>query len=243
VRSEISFFSYSFISGRRLKKSFLKKFSFKNLVRRSDSRFVRKRYFRSKKEFPVQGIFFWFRILFFWFRIPFLIRILFSDSTWDPDPGSDLHIVGALPGTQKSFKKWRNLVHVFILEQNLGSFSGPGESFLIQNPGTPPRTKKRIPDPASVQNSFFGSEFLFSFNSFFDSFPARLGRVQKVESGKTLSFEMVVLNEILLFTISAPKKRKGLFPNALYIIYYILYTRCLEINLFQLSEILCNQYF
>ena len=59
----------------------------------------------------------------------FLVRILFLDSTWDPDPGSDLHIVGALPGTQKSFKKWRNLVHVFILEQDLGPFSGPGESF------------------------------------------------------------------------------------------------------------------
>ena len=41
----------------------------------------------------------------------------FFDSTWVPDPGSDLHIVGAIPGTQKSFKKGRNLVHVFILDR------------------------------------------------------------------------------------------------------------------------------
>ena len=127
------------VRSKALETNVLIKFSFKNFVHRSNLRSARKS-ISVQKRIVRSKILFSFRIL-FRFRLLFGSNPFF-DSTWDPDPGSDLHIVGVLPGTQESFKKGRNRVHVFILEQNPGSFPGPRGSFLIQMPATPRRAKK-----------------------------------------------------------------------------------------------------
>ena len=81
---------------------------FKNLIQQSNLRFARKKFHQSKKGFairifPLQSEFFGLT------QSPFLNQIISSESTWDPDPGSDLHIVAVISGTQKWSKRQETL--------------------------------------------------------------------------------------------------------------------------------------
>ena len=115
---------------------------------------------------------------FFWFE--FFFRFNLGSGSWlrpthRQGPSGDPEIV-------QKVEKPRTRLH---FGAGSGVIFGTQGIFFDLKSGHAAPNEKRIPDPASVQNSCLVQNSFFR-SILFDSFPARLGRVQKVESKRFL---------------------------------------------------------
>ena len=137
---------------------------------------------------------------FFAIKILFLNQNSFFESNPHPDSGSDLHLVRAVCGPQ--------------FRQNPQETTGFIRGWLRKEGAIGPRRAGLRPASPGPPEFFFESEFFFCNQFFFESNPAGLGQVQKVDSKIIILIKVVMLIEILFWDFGF-EKRTSLFPNEL----------------------------
>ena len=134
----------------------------------------------------------------------FLIQILFFESTWDPDFGSDLV---TCPFGGPVFDQNPSFSQGFI--RGWLKKGGRDRAPAGRAAGQPAPAEKKISGISTIKNHFCIQKSFF-VQIFFHSNPAGPEAVQKVDSKKRFRPETTILNEDF-FYVSAPEKIKVYF--------------------------------